>query len=460
MGETTDEPRGAGATEPDRTGVGAEAKLLLQRLIGCDTSNPPGREVQAVALLEAYLEDAGVECERVAKDPERPNLVARLRGRGSGPSLAFLGHLDVVPARRQDWSVEPFAAVTRDDAVWGRGTVDMKCQVAATTVALASLARERLEPLGDLMLLLVADEEVGDAGVGAPFLVEERPDLRPDYVIGEGAGERYDTDVGPLYLLDHGVKATCSVTLTVRGRAADASLRGNGRSAAFELARLLCRLEAFDPEPRIRPEVEPLLDLLTPRDLDPRARVAAVAAMNPALGKIVDALVRNVIPPTVVEAKGPANAVIENVTVTLQCAVLPGTTADELETEIRTALGSGDYELELSEPEGGTTSPVRSPLRDAIEAFLADRDPDARLVPALGYGFSDCHVMREAFGSIAYGFVPFRYADPLSNLVGKHRVDEHVLIDDLLFQTEAAIAIARQIAALEDRPATATTVTG
>src|SRR3954466_691286 len=205
MRKTTDEPRGAGATEPDRSGVSAEAKLLLQRLVGCDTSNPPGREAQAVALLEAYLEDAGVECERVAKDPERPNLVARLRGSGQGPSLAFLGHLDVVQARRQDWSVEPFAGIERDGAIWGRGAVDMKSQVAATASAVATLAREGFVPNGDLMLILTADEEVGEAGVGAPFLVEKRPDLCPDYVVGEGAGERYQTPRGPVYLLDHGV---------------------------------------------------------------------------------------------------------------------------------------------------------------------------------------------------------------------------------------------------------------
>jgi|SRR5215211_664482 len=76
--------------------VHEEAKTLLQRLIACDTSNPPGREAQAAAILEAYLEPFGIECERVAKDPERPNLLARLRGHGDGPSLAFLGHLDVV----------------------------------------------------------------------------------------------------------------------------------------------------------------------------------------------------------------------------------------------------------------------------------------------------------------------------------------------------------------------------
>src|SRR5207248_6754495 len=128
-------------------------------------------EAQAAAILEDYLGAAGLECERVAKDDERPNLLVRLRGSGDGPSLAFLGHLDVVQARRQDWSVEPFAAVERDGAIWGRGAVDMKCRVAATAVALATLAREGFVPNGDLMLILTADEEVGDAAVGAPFFV-------------------------------------------------------------------------------------------------------------------------------------------------------------------------------------------------------------------------------------------------------------------------------------------------
>src|SRR3954454_883752 len=172
-----------------------EVVALLRRLIACDTSNPPGREVQAAAVLEAYLTQAGVECERVARDPERPNLIARLRGRGDGPSLAFLGHLDVVQARRADWSVDPFGGVEQDGVIWGRGTVDMKCQVAATAVALAMLARARFVPNGDLMLILTADEEVGDAGVGAPFLVAQRPDLCPDFVVGakepgSGGGHR------------------------------------------------------------------------------------------------------------------------------------------------------------------------------------------------------------------------------------------------------------------------------
>src|SRR4051812_34507673 len=184
----------------------ADAVTLLRRLVACNTSNPPGNEAQAAAILEELLVPAGVECERVAKDAGRPNLVARLPGRGDGPSLAFLGHLDVVQARREDWTVEPFAGTVRDGAVWGRGTVDVKCQVAATAVALATLAGEGFRPEGDLMLILTADEEVGEASVGMPFLVDQRPDLAPDLVVGEGAGERYETSEGPVYLVDCGVK--------------------------------------------------------------------------------------------------------------------------------------------------------------------------------------------------------------------------------------------------------------
>src|SRR5215203_1823779 len=208
----------APASELLDTRVRDEARDLLRRLVACDTSNPPGRETHAVAILEDHLLAAGLECERVAKDPDRANLLVRLRGDGSGPSLAFLGHLDVVVARREEWSIEPFAAIERDGAIWGRGTVDMKCQVAATAVALATLAREGFRPNGDLMLLLMADEEVGDAGVGAPYFVQARPDLSPDFVVGEGAGERIDTPSGPVYLLDHAVKASVTATLTVRGR--------------------------------------------------------------------------------------------------------------------------------------------------------------------------------------------------------------------------------------------------
>jgi acetylornithine deacetylase/succinyl-diaminopimelate desuccinylase-like protein len=155
--------------------------------------------------------------------------------------------------------------------------------------------------------------------------------------------------------------------------------------------------------------------------------------------------VRNVLPPTTIEARGPANVVPEEATVTFACSVLPGVSKDDLEAELRAALGDGDYELEVGELQGGSTSPPESRLRDAIAAFLADADPEATLLPALGYGYSDCDAFREAYGTIAAGFIPFRHADALTNLLTKHGADERVLIDDLVFQARCAASVAAAI---------------
>ena len=321
----------------------------------------------------------------------------------------------------------------------------MKCQVAAAAVALASLSREGFRPAGDIMLLLMADEEVGSAGVGAPFFVEHLPDLRLDYLIGEGAGERIATSQGPIYLLDTGVKSTMTGTLTVRGRPGDASLPDSGPNAIIEMSRLLVRLSEYHSPLRVPPEIRPVLDLFARDGASDEERVAEARAAHPALDALLAGLTGTTIHPVVVEATGPSNVVQPEAVVTLQCIPLPGVSKDEVEHELRTALGEGNYEFELTEPKGGSTSPSETALSSAIQAFLAQQDPEARLVPALGYGFSDCHFFREAYGCVAYGFLPFRHADPMTNLTTKHGGDERVLVDDLVFQVMAARTIATHI---------------
>ena len=134
-----------------------EVTELLQELIRVDTTNPPGNETPVAELLRDYLEDSGVSCELYAKIPERANLVARIPGRGDGPRLLFLSHTDVVLADPSEWAADPFGGELRDGEVWGRGALDMKGQVAASAVAIASLAREGFEPAGDLIFAATAD---------------------------------------------------------------------------------------------------------------------------------------------------------------------------------------------------------------------------------------------------------------------------------------------------------------
>ena len=144
------------------TSLRDEVADLLSRLIRVDTTNPPGNETAAAELLREYLEANGVDCELYARVPERASLVARIRGTGDGPSLLLLSHTDVVLADPREWTVPPFSGELRDGEVWGRGALDMKGQVAANAVAIASLAREGFKPAGDLIFAATADEEVGD----------------------------------------------------------------------------------------------------------------------------------------------------------------------------------------------------------------------------------------------------------------------------------------------------------
>jgi acetylornithine deacetylase/succinyl-diaminopimelate desuccinylase-like protein len=177
----------------DERALRDEATVLLRELLRVDTSNPPGGETAAALVLQRHLEAAGVACELVARDPARANLVARIPGLG-GPSLAFLAHTDVVPADdAAAWTHPPFAGhVDRDGYIWGRGAADMKNELATRAVAMAWLGRSGFRPRGDLLLIAEADEEDGQDIVGLPWLVAERPDIRADYVLNEGASERLE----------------------------------------------------------------------------------------------------------------------------------------------------------------------------------------------------------------------------------------------------------------------------
>src|SRR5205085_6422146 len=185
------------------------------------------------------LEANGVACELFARVPERANLVARIPGRGDGPSLLLLSHTDVVLADAAEWTVPPFSGELREGEVWGRGALDMKGQVAASAVALASLARDGFEPSGDLIFAATADEEVGD-GFGLSWLCEAHPDaVRADYAINEGAGERIELGGRPFYLCSTAEKTSAPFRLRVHGRSGHASMPGLADNALLKAARLL-----------------------------------------------------------------------------------------------------------------------------------------------------------------------------------------------------------------------------
>lgn len=434
-----------------------EALEVARELVRRDTTNRgfAGTETLAADYLHAYLAGHGVEVELVAREPSRANLVARIPGTDpDAPSLAFVGHTDVVPVDGQEWTHPPFAAVVDDDGwLWGRGTVDMKNEVAARAVAMAALAREGFRPRGDLWLLAVADEEDGRADVGMRWLLEERPDIRPTMAINEGAGARLPLADGRAVLtFSVAEKGTCPVRLVALGEAGHASMPEVGDNAVPHLAELLTRIGSGTPDLVRDPVVDHTLELLLGRPVgDLAADVAAAARLHPALAHELPALPGTTMAPTMLAASTARNVMPARATAELDCRTLPGATSDDVLAAVRARLGDGRYELELPEPMvPGSASPPTGPLPEAVaaclaELALADEMDEALLLPVLCTGFTDSVHLRAAAGTAAYGFSPFRTTPAEVLSAGYHNADERVHVDDLDLSTRFHVALAQRL---------------
>jgi acetylornithine deacetylase/succinyl-diaminopimelate desuccinylase-like protein len=407
-----------------------EVTGLLQELLRLDTVNPPGNETRAAELLREYLEASGVACELYAREPERANLVARIPGRGEGPSLLLLSHTDTVVAAPEEWSVDPWSGELRDGCVWGRGALDMKGHVAAAATAIATLAREGFEPAGDLVFAATADEEVG-VDVGLSWLCRAHPDaIRTDYCVNEGGGERVTLGERPVYLCTTAEKMCAPFRLRVHGRSGHGSMPGIADNALVRAARLIERVATLKQEPRLMPETTALFAELG-LDPDPSELDRVVAALPLEVRQTVEPMIGLAASPTMITASRSTNVIPGLVEVVCDCRLLPGDTPADVEPLVRETLGEDAYDLEWVEAVGGTRSPLDTPLWDAIAAFVAEDDPGAGVVPVVSPGFTDSHFLREALGTVAYGFFPMRTMDP--ELAAKliHSADERIAVEDL-----------------------------
>jgi acetylornithine deacetylase/succinyl-diaminopimelate desuccinylase-like protein len=408
-----------------------EAAGLLQDLIRLDTVNPPGNETSVAEHLRDYLEDNGVSCELFAKVPERANLVARIPGTGQGPRLLFLSHTDTVLADPGEWQLDPWSGELRDGQVWGRGALDMKGQAAASAVAIASLAREGFEPPGALIFAACADEEVG-AGFGLQWLVEAHPEaVRAEYCINEGGGDRLVLGGRPFYVCSTAEKMSAPFRIVVRGRSGHASRPGMADNALVKAVPLIERLAAFRDEPEVGPELEAFLSAVCGAVPEPMEAAAAARAVHPLAGDIVEPLLGTTLSPTMIEASRKRNVIPNRCEIIVDCRILPGHTRSEVEAKVAELLAGAEYELEWIEAQGGTRSPVDAPLWDLVESFVAELEPDAQTVPLLLSGFTDSHWVREAFGTVAYGFFPMRTMEPEVAARLIHSADERIDLDDL-----------------------------
>jgi acetylornithine deacetylase/succinyl-diaminopimelate desuccinylase-like protein len=378
------------------------------------------------------LEANGVECGLYAKVRDRANLVARIPGRADGPRLMLLSHTDVVLADPAEWTVPPFSGELIDGEVWGRGALDMKGQVAASAVAIASLAREGFQPAGDLIFAAVADEEVGP-DYGLAWLCQAHPEVvRCEYAINEGAGDRLELGGRPFYICSTAEKIATGFHLRVRGRAGHASMPGIADNALVKAMRLVERLAAFRPEPELQQEVEVFLQAVLGETPPPVDAVARARDVDPVAAMLVEPLLAATFAPTMITASQKRNVIPGLCEVTVDCRLLPGQTQASVGSTLEHVLGHDvDYELVWIEAEGGTRSPLETPLWDAVQSFVDRIEPGAQAVPICSAGFTDSHWLREAFATVAYGFFPARTMPAEQMAVLVHSADERASVDDL-----------------------------
>ncbi len=423
-----------------------EVTRLLQELIRLDTVNPPGNETLAAELLRDYLAENGVESELYAKTPERANLVARIPGRADGPSLLLLSHTDTVVADPSEWQVDPWSGELRDGEIWGRGALDMKGEVAASAVTLASLVREGFEPAGDLIFVAAADEEVGEGPFGLPWLCENHPDaVRSDYALNEGAGDRIEIGGSVFYLCATAEKMSSPFRLLVHGRAGHASMPGIADNALAKAAPLIERLAAYRPEPRLEAESKALIEAFAGREVEAGEALEVARGLDPFAAELLEPLLSVTVSPTMISASERRNVIPSVCEVAVDCRLLPGQPQAEVEPELRAVLGEGDYDFEWIEGRGGTRSPLETPLWEAVSQFVHEIEPGAVPVPVACAGFTDSHWLREAFGTVAYGFFPSRFMDMQLAARLIHSADERIRLDDLELGLQCFRHVARTV---------------
>jgi acetylornithine deacetylase/succinyl-diaminopimelate desuccinylase-like protein len=420
----------------------AEATELLTALLRFNTVNPPGNERAAQEFLAAHLTEAGFECELLGAEPERPNLVARLRGAGdpsAGQTLCYLGHVDTVLADAAEWTHDPWSGALADGQLWGRGALDMKSQVAAEVAAGASLARSGWRPAnGELLIVAVVDEETGGA-LGAQWITQNHPEkVRCDLLVNEGGGAVFEYEGRRCYGVCCAEKGVFRFTVNTDGVAGHASMPRMGENALLKMGPVLDALAARQPAYELTAEPRAFLEGIGEDPDDPAASIERLRSANEGLAIMFEPMLGVTFTPTRIRASEKINVIPSRAELRVDCRVPPGLGEEEVRRGIAEVLGpEDDFRIEFTECMAGNRSPIETSLMDAISAWISEQDPGANVVPVILPGFTDSRHFREAFPEVvAYGFFPHRHQSLLQTAPLIHGADERIDVRDLEFATE------------------------
>jgi acetylornithine deacetylase/succinyl-diaminopimelate desuccinylase-like protein len=412
---------------------------LTRALIQLDTTNPPGEEHIAVELIERLLGGAHVESGRYESARGRPNLVARLKGKGEAPPLLLQGHVDVVTTVNQDWHHKPFGGEIIDGYLWGRGALDMKGGVAMMISAFLQ-AQARGGAPGDLVLAVLADEEAG-GNQGAKWLVDNHPELFSGvrHGIGESGGVVQHLGGRRFYPIMVSEKRGCQMLATLRGPGGHGSIPARGGAMA-RLGAMLSTLDTARLPVHITPPVKLLLEgMRNALDepwkghmaalLDPARADAVLAELGP-LGRNLDAALHNTVNATIVSGGLKVNVIPSEVQVQLDGRLLPGFGPEDMLSELRAVVGP-EPELEV-QLVGPAQPEIDLSQLELFASVLREADPGCVPLPYLVTGGTDARHFAK-LGIRTYGFLPLNNPADFNGSTTIHAADERVPISALEF---------------------------
>jgi acetylornithine deacetylase/succinyl-diaminopimelate desuccinylase-like protein len=414
----------------------AEVVQICRDLIRIDTSNDgdesgPG-ERAAAELVAGLLDEVGIESRLFEPSPGRTSLVAHWGDPNAEDRLLLHGHLDVVPAARADWKVDPFSAEEVDGYIWGRGAVDMKDFDATILSVVRARARAGALPERSIAMAFTADEEAGSLH-GAHPLADQHPDWFEGCTEGIGEVGGFSATIAGrrVYLIETAEKGIAWLRLRAHGTAGHGSMR-NQDNAVTAVAEAVAAIGRHEWPIRITPTMARLLEevaALTGHqsvedDVDALIEHFGLAA------RMLAAVVRNTANPTMLDAGYKHNVVPGEATAVVDGRYLPGY-EDEFFATLRSLLPE-NVSYEVLVQDRAVETPFDGAITEAMTASLLDEDPGAKVLPYLMSGGTDAKAWSK-LGIRCFGFSPLRLPADLDFTALFHGVDERVPIDALEF---------------------------
>ena len=424
--------------QPSLTPTQALARDIFRELIGIDTTDEHGATTPAAEALARRLREAGLpaaDVQVLGPTPRKANLVARLRGTGAKRPLLLLAHLDVVEARREDWTVDPFTLLERDGFFYGRGAEDVKDGAAIMTANVIQFIKEGYRPDRDLILALTADEEGGTSN-GVQWLLAEHRDLIDAELCLNFDGGDFEA-LGTRRVsgaIQAAEKGYADFTLEVTDAGGHSSLPRPG-NAIYRLSAGLLRIADFTFPVHLNEVTRSFFARRASLESGQRATdMREAGGDNPpaaAAGRLssdmyYNALLRTTCVATLVTAGHAANALPQRARANVNCRIVPGETEEEVRSTLVRVLNDPTISVSHPAPRQNQASPLRPDVLAAVDRATAAVYPGLPIIPTMETGATDGRLLRGA-GIPTYG-ISGVFLDDLDDR--SHGRDERVGVRD------------------------------